>query len=340
MKEYEKHVMKINRNYPINNLVKQYIRRKDKWRELKTVAEISGLSGCGKTTLMLDYFNDKKHFYFSFAGLEENVAENLFANKVSELTNQPIAGWEDAFTALSKKNRYIIFDDLTPVFSYKRFKNSFYENMFCDFESRPLVFLITQPDNNLTELADSYDNINVNYFSIPEIMKLFPNISKYIALSLAAVSGGIPKIFNDYNEQMTLEDNILAFLKPTSAFIEFMPYLMNQYFNKPETYNHILYAIANGNHKISEIGKFTGYAYNKCDNYISALVSAGIVMIDKEKTTHGAEKTIYVFANSYFMLWYKYIYSNRTEIAIGDDNVIRNIVKSINETCQVKSSLF
>ena len=70
----------------------------------------------------------------------------------------------EAFAALSKKYKYIIFDDLASVSSHKRFKSSFYENMYRDFSSRPLVFLIAQSTDDLTELADSFDKIGVSYF--------------------------------------------------------------------------------------------------------------------------------------------------------------------------------
>ena len=323
--------MNIPRASSIASTLKQYAHRKDKWRELKTVSVVSGLAGCGKTTLLLDYFKGKRNFYFTFAGLEESVAEKLFADKVSMITGKVIMSWDEAIIALSKKYKYIIFDDLTHIASYKRFKSSFYENMCMDFNIRPLVFLIAQPTDDLDGLADSFHEIEVSYFSIPETIKLFPSLSKLEALGLCAVSGGIPKLMKEYDGQKVLEENLLAFLVPSSAFVEFMPYLMDRYFRKPEIYHHILYAIANGNHRISEIGKFTGYAYNKCDNYVSALVTAGIVKIEKEKSKHGTEKTAYVFANSYFRLWYRYIYANRTAIAMSNNNVIGSIIESIIE---------
>ena len=323
--------MNIPRASSIASSIKQYAHRKDKWRELKTVAVVSGLAGCGKTTLLLDYFKDKRCFYFSFAGLEESVAEKLFADKVSVATGNPLTNWDKAFVALSKKYKYIIFDDLASIVSYKRFKQSFYENMCRDFDSRPLVFLIAQPTDDLDGLADSFHEIAISYFSIPETIKMFSSLSKFDTLGLCAVSGGIPKIMKEYHGQKTLEENLLAFLVSSSAFLEFIPYLMDRYFRKTEIYHHILNAIANGNHRISEIGKFTGYAYNKCDNYVSALVSSGIVKIEKEKSKHGTEKTVYVFANSYFRLWYRYIYASRTEIATGNNDVIGSIVKSIIE---------
>ena len=322
---------KIKRSAKIWDTIEQYMHRNRAWATLKTVAVVSGLAGCGKTTLLLDYFKGKKHFYFSFDGLEESIAERLLAEKVAAGTGVAAMNWDEAFIALSNTYRYIILDDLAPLSSYKRFKSSFYEHMCRDFHSRPLVILIAQPTDNLSGLVDNYDHIRASYFSVPEVMKLFPTLSKFDILGLSAISGGIPKILTEYIPQISFEDNIRYMLRLDSAFCGSMPYLMEKYFRRPEVYHSILCAIAHGYHRISEIGKFTDFAYNKCDNYVSALVAAGILAAEKEKTVNGAEKTLYSLTNFYFRLWYLYVYQNRAELVSGGGELAERIVKSIPE---------
>jgi len=322
---------KIKRSSGIWNVIENYTNQSQEWKELKTVAVVHGLAGGGKTTLLLDYFKAKKHFYFSFAGLEENVAEKLFTQRVSAATGMNVSNWDEAFMVLSKAYRFIIFDDVASVLAYARFKDSFYEKMYRDFDSRPLVFLIVQSNDNLDGLADSFDYIEVNYLSVPDVMKLFPKLSKHDTLGLCAISGGIPKILSEYDMQIRFEENLRRMLRPDSAFCEFMPHLLEKHFRKPEIYNCILFAIANGNHRISDIGRFTGFAYNKCDNYLSSLLSAGIVKAEKEKTKSGSEKTAYTLTNFYFQLWYLYVYQNRTELVIGNEEMVERFVKGIVE---------
>jgi len=108
-----------------------------------------------------------------------------------------------------------------------------------------------------------------------------------------------------------------------------MPEMLSRYFRKPEGYHYIMYAIAMGNHSVSEIGKFTGFAYNKCDNYLSELVSCGFIRAGKVTSKRGAQKTSYVLKNSYFRLWHLYIYPNRTEIRLGNQELQNNIVNGI-----------
>jgi len=203
--------------------------------------------------------------------------------------------------------------------------------MITNIYTRPFVVLVTQPTDHLNGLMDSYDDIWVDYFSVSEMIKLYPTLSKFDILGLCTVSGGIPKILNRYDIQKSFEDNIRDILKPPSVFYDLIPELLSKYFRTPESYHYILYVIANGNQTVSEIGKFTGFAYNKCDNYLSALVKCGFVNAEKTISKRGTEKTAYRLANSYFRLWYLYVYMNRTEIQLGNEELIGSIVQNIME---------
>lgn len=57
---------------------------------------------------------------------------------------------------------------------------------------------------------------------------------------------GIPQMLREYDIHKMFEQNLNTFLEPDSAFIQFMPYLMDKYFRRPECYHHILCAIAHG----------------------------------------------------------------------------------------------
>jgi len=118
-------------------------------------------------------------------------------------------------------------------------------------------------------------------------------------------------------------------LEPSSMFLRFMPELMARYFRKPDNYHRILHAIANGNHSVSAIGKFTGFAYNKCDNYLAPLIACGLVNADKAESKRGTEKTAYVLPNSYVRLWYKYVFLNQTEIRLENQEIWESIIRDI-----------
>ena len=65
---------------PLWEVIEKHHLRIREWDVPKTVCVVSGLMGCGKTTYLLNYFKDKRFFYFSFDGLEEGLAENSLQN--------------------------------------------------------------------------------------------------------------------------------------------------------------------------------------------------------------------------------------------------------------------
>lgn len=75
---------------------------------------------------------------------------------------------------------------------------------------------------------------------------------------------------------------------------------MCECFRTPENYNTLLYAMANGYNRISELSAFSGYPKNKCDKYIKTLCEFGLVRKEPEKNGHKK----YYPANSYIALWY------------------------------------
>ena len=328
----EKYIKRATKRRRLWEVLAYYNRRMNEWQTLKTVCVVEGLTGSGKTTYLINYFKGKTVFYFSFAGLIDSIAEKLFTKYVTEQTGISVTGWEDGFSVISKKYKYILFDDVSTVLSSERFRKALYYRMITNIYTRPFVVLVTQPTDHLNGLMDSYDDIWVDYFSVSEMIKLYPMLSKFDILGLCTVSGGIPKILNRYDIQKSFEENIRDILKPPSVFYNLMPELLSKYFRTPESYHYILYVIANGNQTVSEIGKFTGFAYNKCDNYLSALVKCGFVNAEKTISKRGTEKTAYRLANSYFRLWYLYVYRNRTELQLGNEEVIGNIINKIIST--------
>jgi len=315
---------------PFWETMRGWHQQKNTWRTEKTICVLRGLAGCGKTTFLRHYFKKRKTFYFSFSGLEEGLAERLFTERVSIETGIAVSEWAEAITVISAKYRIVLFDDVASISSYKRFQKAFYENMITDINIRPFVALIAQPMDDVAGLADAYDTNWLGYFSVPEMIKLYPQLSKHDILGLCTISGGIPQILKEYDSQISVEESLRNMLEPSSIFIRFMPELMARYFRKPDNYHHILHAIANGNHSVSEIGKATDFAYNKCDNYLAKLIAYGFVEAGKMESKRGTEKTAYTLTNSYVRLWYKYVFLNQTELQLGNqtlaETVIRNIV--------------
>ncbi len=108
---------------PLWEALEKHYHKIQEWEIPKTVCVVKGFTGSGKTRYLLEYFKNRSFFYFSFAGLTESLAEKLFAEQVSMKTGVSVIGWAEAFTALARRYRMILLDDLSSLSSYKRFHN-------------------------------------------------------------------------------------------------------------------------------------------------------------------------------------------------------------------------
>ena len=121
------------------------------------------------------------------------------------------------------------------------------------------------------------------------------------AAKLYCLTGAIPALLSLYNKELSFEDNVRTFLRTDSIFYRLAASWMNESFRTPESYNTLLYAMADGYNRIGEIAKFSGFPKNKCDKYIKALIEHGLVIKVPGENGH----TKYLPANSYLTLWYK-----------------------------------
>ncbi|MEA4933279.1 MAG: ATP-binding protein [Lawsonibacter sp.] len=286
------------------------------------VLELVGPKGSGKTTFVLDYFSEKPYFYFSFAGLEERMARHLLGDRLTQELNCAVVPetWDEIFSALNQvavRTRTFIFDHLDSFASDRTFCSALQK--YIDDPNRRYVFLVlVHTDTVLMNLLSLQSRrIELPYCTVAAIKKTCPKWTGQDILEIYTLSGGIPVIVNSFAEGEPIEESVRRLLTEDSPFLTFAEEVLSARFRRPESYAMLLHAISTGHGSVSELGKFSGYPYNKCDKYLKALMAAGLVKAVKQKTESGAEKTSYQIGNPYFRIWFRSVYPNQTIIAEG-----------------------
>ena len=285
------------------------------------VLELVGPKGSGKTTFVLDYFSEKPYFYFSFAGLEERMARHLLGNRLTqELDCAVPETWDEIFSALNQVamgTKVFIFDHLDSLASDRTFCSALQK--YIDNPNRRRIFLVLVHTDTvpLNLLSLQSRRIALPYGTVAAIKKACPKRTGQEILEIYTLSGGIPKIFNYFEEGEPIEESVRRLLTEDSPFLTFAGAVLSARFRRPESYAMLLHAITTGHDSVSELGKFSGYPYNKCDKYLKALMAAGLVKAVKQKAESGAEKTRYQIGNPYFQIWFRYVYPNQTMVSEG-----------------------
>ena len=237
---------------------------------------VSGKPGSGKTFAALQFFAEHKgSLYFSFKNLDTAFALRVFCNAHTEIF-RGCESWFDFFECLkaygNKKHPLVFFDKA----GERNDKDDFYEalNSFLESDSKTTVVLLGRPWETPPITCRE---VEINYFSMPQLADVC-SLADETAAKLYCLTGAIPSLLSLYNNELSFEDNVRAFLRTDSPFYRLAVSWMTECFRTPESYNTLLYAMANGYNRIGEIAKFSGFPKNKCDKYIKVLIEHGLVI--------------------------------------------------------------
>ncbi len=101
-----------------------------------------------------------------------------------------------------------------------------------------------------------------------------------------------------------------------------LPQMLSEQFRTPESYHAILYAIATGKHRLSEIAKHMAVPNNQCKKYLDALIAMGLVAV---KEHH------YSILNSYVDFWHRFFYLNGSRLVTDPSDIVSEIQPQIDE---------
>ena len=139
---------------------------------------------------------------------------------------------------------------------------------------------------------------------------------------LCAVTGGLSALLNDYDENKSFSDNLNDWISTDSMLYRLMPQMLSEQFRTPESYHAILYAIAMGNHRLSEIAKHMDVPNNQCKKYLDALIAAGLIAV---KEHH------YPILNSYVNFWHRFFYLNVNRLVTAPHDVANDVQSQLDE---------
>lgn len=302
-----KHYLEIIKRYFKYNLRQVY-----SFKEHDSVLEILGEPRCGKTSIVLSaYENRKDVLYFSFAGLSERHALRLLRQKIKLFTGKAVKGdqWSDIFDSMKKFSQplYTLFllDDIDQVKDYEEFIPAF--RSFIHDPNRDKIFIALIGEKGIRhELDAEGETFTLYNLSLYDVRQICPKMDEQNALLVSTVTGGIPELVQLFSEYDSFDTALPDILRIDSPLLQYVPNLMNRYFRKADIYNELLAVVADGNTRVSEIGFITGYPYNKCDKYLRTLVDAGIL-------DHARKE--YRFRNTHIQLYYSFLAKRKEQLA-------------------------
>jgi len=303
----------------------------------------------GKTELVKQFIADKPHLYFLGESTHETEQLKRFSSAVGQFFDEPLLktrgfdNWHEAFRYLKDKNQRLVLvvDEFPYLIISNRAIPSVFQHGWDEYLSTSQVYLVLlgssismMESEVLAYRAPLYGRRTGQWQIDPmgflDVSEFMPHRSFGDRLSHYAVAGGIPAYWLQFSAHRdfwaNLKEKVLTKGEPLYNEVEF---ILREEFREPRFYFALLQAIAQGKRKLSEIVNATGIAQSFANKYLSVLTDLKVVSkelpITEEKPLK-SKKGLYRISDEFFQFWFKYIFTQRSDLEIGRlQNVLQNI---------------
>ena len=261
------------------------------------ITQLCGKSGMGKTFLAQSYLEAYGGQYFSFRNLDTAFAPQIFRPGCKL--------WREFFAEIREiKNRPVIFfDDMDDKNDKKEFLN-----VLPALAGKAYVVLIVR---NQMELPFPSDILQMMAVTVPMLLAENKGLDPLDALRTIAITGGIPALVRLFDFQRPFAENLGVLFTQNSAYFRYAESELRRHFRTPETYNILLYGMATGHNRISQLAEFSGFPQNKCDKYLKALDKAGLLETVQRKDITDHIRTHYYPKGGYWITWFRYVFPSQ-----------------------------
>ncbi len=341
----------------------KFIGRKSEMENLKTeynrgssFVVIYGRRRVGKTTLIKEFLKDKTAFYFLATEEIESQSIKRLAGVVARTTKNNLlqkavfTDWLDLFQIIAdykpEEKKVLVIDEFPYLVKTNPAFPSVLQNAWDEILKDNNVMLILSGSliGMMQKHALAYDS--PLYGRRTSQMRLSPlpftdiyavqDLSFTDAVEQYAVTGGVPKYLEFFEDDRTLIEQIKNAVLSKSGFLYEEPFfLLKSESMTAVNYFSIIKAIADSNHKIGKIAGVLGMESPKLTPYLSTLSDLGFIekrIPVTEKNPEKSRKGLYFIADNFIRFWFRYVYPYKGELELDNMQIVLDEMQKDFET--------
>lgn len=333
----------------------------DRIQEMRTLREqyaspgaslvvIYGRRRTGKTTLIQEFLKEKKGFYFlaTKESEKQNLAEfrkEAAAYLENELLGMSNADWSTCLKELAKahneEKQIIVIDEFQYIGQSNGAFPSVLQKIWDTVLAKENVMLILCGSLIISmrnQLLD-YDSplygrrtAQIRMKQIPfAYYKDFKTGDERSLIEQYAVTGGVPKYIESFRADSDIYEGIRRnILNQQSYLYEEPQFLLMHEVSEIGSYFSLIRAIANNNHKLSEISAFLQIPQSGITKYLQQLTELDIIERRVPATELQPEKSksgLYYIKDNFLAFWFQFIYPYRSFIERGETDIVLKKIK-------------
>ena len=307
---------------------------------------VYGRRRVGKTTLIKEFIKDKTAFYFLATEELESQSMKRLAGVIGRTTNNGLiqkasfADWLDLFQIIAdykpNEKKILVIDEFPYLVKTNPAFPSILQNAWDEILKDNNVMLILSGSliGMMQKHALSYDSPLYGRRTSQMCLSPLPFSDVYKAFDLSfdeavkqyAVTGGVPKYMEFFQDKKELIDQLKEVVLSKSSFLYEEPFfLLRSETLSGVNYFSIIKAIADGNHKLGKIASALSLDTSSITPYLTTLIELGF--IEKrtpitEKNPEKSRKGLYFISDNFIRFWFKYVYPYKGELELDNMQIV------------------
>lgn len=334
----------------------KFINRQQELAQLNTLYEnqggdlviLYGRRRLGKTTLLREFCQNKKHCYYMADKAGEKSQKKSLTLAMATALQEPFlqsaeySEWYEIFAAFDRfrskdKKTILILDEYQYICQIQPAFSSFVQKWWDEHWKNNNILLILCGSitsmmyrETMAQSAPLYGRASAQILLAPlpyqHIVDFLPNHSEEELVKFYSLGGGVPRyleLLQNYKDFSSALQNLV--LSHTGLLYHEARYLLHEEISSPNTCWSILQALGNGSGRISEIGSKLGLPANQLTHYIDLLRDLFLIYREVpilEKNPARSKKGFYQVADPFLRLWFGSIYPYDSFLEFGQTELV------------------
>lgn len=307
---------------------------------------IYGRRRVGKTTLIKEFLKRKTAFYFLATEELESQSMKRLAGVIARTTKNALlqkatfTDWLDLFQVIAdykpEEKKVLVIDEFPYLVKTNSAFPSVLQNAWDEIlkDSNVMLILSGSLIGMMKKYALSYDSplygrrtaqIRLAPLSFTDIYAV-QKMPFAQAVEQYAVTGGVPKYLEFFEDGRPLEDQLKDTVLSKSGFLYEEPnFLLKSESLTAVNYFSIIKAIADGNHKLGKIAGALGQETSALTQYLSTLTDLSFVEKKTpitEKNPEKSRKGLYFISDNFIRFWFRYVYPYKGELELDNTQIV------------------
>ena len=263
-------------------------------RDGSQILIVYGQKHIGKTALVKEFMKDRPGYYYLASACSEREQAYQWGRQLTHdgYVVDKFPTFQEIFEKLAHRvtgKKVLVIDEFQNIV---RASDAFMKDLVAFVHSQwnrddVMVILVSSSigwieNSMITRIGEAAYELSgllkIKEMPFADLVERFPNFRIEECVEAYAILGGIPGLWNQFDDRLTIQQNICRNILDCNSFLfEEGERILTEQLREPGVYNTIMASIAAGDHKLNDLHLHTEFSRAKISVYLKNLIELELV---------------------------------------------------------------